>query len=159
MKTTSAEKGQYSLTEAHEQDGADSPPNETVETHEQHLVENDIQLGCNASWKESILAWRLEAAAWLLSCACTVALFLVLSAYDGKPTPKWHYSLTLNALTAILTTIARVALSVPIVEGISQLKWLLFAKKTRSIMHFQHFDKASRGFVGSLSFLTRPECL
>jgi len=156
---TTAEKGHYSLTQSHAHDEADSPPNETVETHEHDLAEGGVQLGCNASWKESILAWRLEATAWLLSCACTIVLFLFLSAYDGKPTPKWHFSLTLNALTAILTTIARVALSVPIVEGISQLKWLLFADKTRSIMRFQHFDKASRGFVGSLSFLARPECL
>jgi len=162
MTARAAEKGQYALTDTQAHEEADSTYSNIDGNHDHLLTAQDTELGCNlnASWKESIMAWRVEVAAWLFSCACTVALVLVLSQYNDKPSPKWHYGLTLNTLTALLVTIARVALSVPIVECISQLKWLWYTSvQTRPMMDFQRFDKASRGLFGSLSFLAHPQCL
>lgn len=157
LRTDTSYKGHYALTNIHPRDEADFAPSEIIGDHGTIALDDS---GGDASWSESILAWRIEFAAWLLSFGCTVALFLVLHEYNGQATPEWHYGLTLNTLTALLVTIARVALSVPIVEGISQLKWLWYtSRKTRSMMDFQHFDKASRGFMGSILFLARPQYL
>ena len=159
MRTGTAYKGHYALTDMHAREETDLTPSEIIGDH----GETDTRLedfGWNASWKESILAWRAELGAWLFSFGCTVAIFLVLNRYNGQATPEWHYGLTLNTLTALLVTIARVSLSVPIVEGISQLKWLWYTShEPRSMMDFQHFDNASRGFLGCIFFLARPRYL
>ena len=62
--------------------------------------------------------------------------------------------MTLNTLLAFLTSLARLAFMVPIVEGLGQLKWIWFSShKHRPLVDFQLFDDAAQGGVGGLKLL------
>lgn len=106
-----------------------------------------------------VRSWYLEFAAWMLSAACVAAVVIVLKVFDGQLTPQWHYGITLNALVSTFVTIARVSLLSGTAEGISQLKWLWFAKKDRAMIDFHNVDKASRGTLGSVKLLFNPRFL
>ena len=65
-----------------------------------------------------------------------------------------HMGLTLNTVLAFLTSLAKVAFLVPIVEGLGQLKWMWFLSRTPKPLHdMQLFDEATRGGLGGLKLL------
>lgn len=81
------------------------------------------------------------------------AIVVILKLYDQKPLPQWRFSITINSLVALFSTISKAALLIPIAEGLSQLKWLWFAERPKKLFDFEAFDKASRGSWGSLQLL------
>ena len=96
--------------------------------------------------------WTLEIAAGVLSIACTVAVVVVLSKFDGKPLSAWHSPLQPNSVLSILTTVAKSSLLLPVAECISQAKWLHF-QRPRSLHLIQAIDSASRGPLGAAQLL------
>lgn len=98
-------------------------------------------------------SWLPEVLWTLVSIACLIAIAVVLKLYDGQPLPNWPLGITLNTLVAFLSTLCRAAFIVPVMEGLSQLKWNWFATGDRSLADFQAFDDASRGPYGSLKLL------
>ena len=78
---------------------------------------------------------------------------VVLSWYEGQEIPQWRFGLTLNALLALLTSLAKMALLVPIVEGLGQLQWLWFCNRSRKLADLEVFDQATRSAFGSLRLL------
>ncbi|KXX79900.1 hypothetical protein MMYC01_203758 [Madurella mycetomatis] len=63
---------------------------------------------------------------------------------------------TLNPLLAFLTSLAKAAFLVPIIEGLGQLKWMWFLSPShRPLIDMQVFDEATRGGLGSLKLLLR----
>lgn len=100
--------------------------------------------------------WLLELLCAISSLACTAAMFSFLCAIDGKPYSQWHVAhveITPNTMLSIISTFAKASLLMPVTEGISQLKWVFFQQRERSLIHLQVFDEASRGPVGSLRLL------
>ena len=61
--------------------------------------------------------------------------------------------MSLNTLVAILSTLARTALLVPVASCISQLKWIYLVSASRSLRSVQVFDDASRGPWGSMELI------
>ena len=134
---------------------------------DQLLKDNDAKDGkqgmrrrkCNPSL--SFFQWWLpELFASLLSVASLIFLIAVLRHYHGRGIHDLHLpsSLTLNGLVAILSTLTRVSLMVPIGSAISQELWLRLSEpqKDRSQLQDLEFsDAASRGSWGSLIFLIR----
>lgn len=53
--------------------------------------------------------WLWAIAGIMLSLGITITIIVVLAMYDGQPLPNWPYSITLNAMTSVLTTIAKVS--------------------------------------------------
>lgn len=66
--------------------------------------------------------------------------------------PQWPFSITINSLISVFATISQMAMMMPVVECISQLKWLWFVRKQK-LADFDAFDEASRGPTGSLMLL------
>ncbi|KAJ0420573.1 hypothetical protein BJY00DRAFT_312991 [Aspergillus carlsbadensis] len=97
--------------------------------------------------------WFYEILATIFSVGCFVAILGVLLAFDGKPTPKFAYSLTLNTVISILATASKASLVFMIGECTGQLKWLWFynkgAERKRRLDGMQLFDSASRGPLGA----------
>lgn len=84
------------------------------------------------------------------------AIAILLWRFDGKPPPNMYMGLTLNTVLAFLTSLAKVAFLVPIVEGLGQLKWMWFlSRKPRPLNDMQVFDEATRGGLGGLKLLFR----
>jgi hypothetical protein len=68
--------------------------------------------------------WRWECAAAVLSLVCVAIVVILLSMYHNKTLDSWQfvYDISLNTLVALLSTISRTALLVPVASCISQLK-------------------------------------
>jgi hypothetical protein len=102
-----------------------------------------------------VWAWIEELVWCLLIVVIFIVLVVVLSRYDNKHMPNWPMGLTLNTLVAFLATVCRAMTLVPIIEGVSQLKWNWFATKQRSLRELYLFDQASRGPLGALRLLPK----
>ena len=79
-----------------------------------------------------------------------MGLIVALIAFmNDKPLSEWTLPIQPNSLLAVLTTIAKTSMMVPIASCIGQLKWRHFTLRPRSLRHLQIFDDASRGPWGS----------
>ncbi|KAK8092231.1 uncharacterized protein PG998_015063 [Apiospora kogelbergensis] len=101
--------------------------------------------------------WGAEAYGAALAVCSLAVIIAVVASSEGKTLPEWPMHLTINALIAVptqfypyrhLDTDMGVA-----TLGISQLKWQWFQKSPRLLMELDDFDNASRGPLGSISFL------
>jgi hypothetical protein len=103
----------------------------------------------------SLKDWQWEFAAAGFSLVCVVAIIIVLAAYQEKPLSSWRfvYNITPNTLVALLSTLSRTALIVPVASCISQLKWIHLVSSPRPLRELQVFDDASRGPWGSLELI------
>ena len=105
--------------------------------------------------------WRLisklfiwEILAMLLSSGLLVAIMVVLARYDHRPQPTWRY-VSLNSMISWLSTISKGCVLFSISEGIGQLKWVWFARKSRPLIDLGTFDGASRGIWGCAGLVWR----
>ena len=96
--------------------------------------------------------WFKEVLAWLVSACFTIGLVYTLRRFQGHSIPSYPYHITLNTIIALLSTMARLFMMKPLVEALSQLKWLWFVRK-RQLTHFTAFDEASRGPWGSFKLM------
>ena len=101
--------------------------------------------------------WLPELFASSLAFASLVSIVAVLRAYRGRDIqdvqlPRY---LTLNGLIAILATISRAALMVPVGSVMSQECWLWLSNSRGLLVDIEHFDVASRGVWGSVQLLFR----
>jgi hypothetical protein len=101
----------------------------------------------------SFTSWVPE----ILSCSCSLAtlssIVVILWKANGKPVPHWTLSISLSAIIAILSTVSAAAMMHNVSAFISQLKWLYFQRRPRTLYHLELFDEASRGPYGSMRFL------
>ncbi|KAF2225882.1 hypothetical protein BDZ85DRAFT_279545 [Elsinoe ampelina] len=101
--------------------------------------------------------WQWEFAASLFSLGCFAAVVGVLAANDQRPLSRWEFvfGITLNTFIAILSTLSRTALLVPVASGFSQLKWIHLMGPPRPLRDVQTFEDASRGPWGSFELIRR----
>lgn len=97
--------------------------------------------------------WWLELSSVLLSLASTIAMAGLLLGYQQKPLHSWPWSIQINSVIAILTTVGRTSFMVAVSSAISQLKWEHFQGRSHPLDHFEAFDGASRGPLGSLRLI------
>lgn len=98
-------------------------------------------------------SWTVEIIAFALAIASLTCIVGVLAHYKGKAMPHWPAGITLNTVIAIMTAIANAALASPLQQGLSQLKWISFKRRSRPITDMEAFDDASRGLWGSIKLL------
>ncbi|KAK6823461.1 hypothetical protein PG987_013718 [Apiospora arundinis] len=114
---------------------------------------HDVKPPASSSAHRSVFWWYTEFAWLLIGFLGLAGVLAVLGMYDKKPTPRWPLGITINSLIALLTSLSRLAFMVPLVQGMSQLKWVWFSSKPRSLSDFQLYDEASRGPWGGLKIL------
>jgi len=118
------------------------------------------------------LSWEIVG---ILGSAASIAgIIIVLHVYDNKAVPTWAFPLsysdwkkefhiTLNAILAILSTVAATCVLIPVTKGLGQLKWVWFIEKDRALSDLEMFDAATRGVTGNLRLMWRMkfryECL
>ncbi|KAI0104250.1 hypothetical protein GGR51DRAFT_572717 [Nemania sp. FL0031] len=95
--------------------------------------------------------WEITAAG--LSLLSTSLIVVLLFNINNRPLQSWALPIQPNSLLAILTTITKTSLLVPIAACISQLKWRHFLLRSRPLDHLQQFDEASRGPWGSATMI------
>jgi hypothetical protein len=104
--------------------------------------------------RKTLLAWWPEMCWCFLSIGCLIAIVVTLKSVDRKPQPRLALDIPISAVIAFLATFCRMALTIPVVEGVSQLKWNWFAEgKARPLGNMETFDLAGRGPWGSIKLL------
>lgn len=109
----------------------------------------------------SIRWWLMEILASVMSVAPFIGIVIVVTHYQGRgledinlPSP-----LNLNGLVALLSTVCRVALMIPVASVISQEVWTWFygpnrdSTNRRQLRDLELSDEASRSAWGSFKFL------
>ncbi|KAI9041824.1 DUF3176 domain-containing protein [Aspergillus affinis] len=137
-------KEEYRLSYRRMQD----PPEPALPTASEQVL---LQSQSTGFWGSS---WALEVISSVVAVAALVAIIAVLYIYDGKPIPDWPYSITLNALISMLSTVMKAALAFPITEALSQLKWSWFNRGNK-LSDLSALDAASRGAIGAFMILFR----
>lgn len=99
--------------------------------------------------------WTFEIIALLFAIAAVASIIAVLAYFDNKPLPSWPYKITLNAVIAILTTVANAAMAVPLSSGLGQLKWERFKMGYAPLTDMEVLDDASRGTLGAFNLLRK----
>jgi Protein of unknown function (DUF3176) len=61
--------------------------------------------------------WWTEAVSLFMAIGAFLAIVTILAVYDNEEQPAWKYSLNLNTLVAILSTLLRASLVVIVEEG------------------------------------------
>ncbi|KAB5566193.1 hypothetical protein GE09DRAFT_1284036 [Coniochaeta sp. 2T2.1] len=104
--------------------------------------------------RSSPFIWTFEFLSLFCGLGSLIVIAVVLSQADGKPPPHWALGITLNTLLAFLTSFAKVAFTLPIIEGLAHLKWIWFTSpEGRSLGDFALFDNATKGPWGCLKLL------
>ncbi|XP_014551439.1 hypothetical protein COCVIDRAFT_42252 [Bipolaris victoriae FI3] len=105
--------------------------------------------------KLNLRDWYWDFIAAIFSIACVIAVIVIVRKYQGKSLSSWHFyhNITLNTLVALLSTLSRTALIVPVASCISQLKWIHLVSSLRPLHEYQILDEASRGPWGSLTLI------
>ncbi|KAL7629752.1 hypothetical protein AAE478_001275 [Parahypoxylon ruwenzoriense] len=96
--------------------------------------------------------WPWELGSVFVAFSLVVATYAILLHFNGQRVPEWPFSINLNTLIALISTIMRSAMLVGVAEVISQTKWAWFSRP-RPLSHFQYFDAASRSISGSIGLL------
>ena len=100
-------------------------------------------------------SWALEIIGLAIAVSAVSSIVAILAYYDGKPLPAWPFFITINAVIAILATIATAAMGVPLSSGLGQLKWIRFKQGRAPLADMEMFDEASRGPLGAMNLLLR----
>lgn len=100
-------------------------------------------------------SWAWEVVAMLFAIGAVASIIALLARYEGKPLPSWPYEITLNALIAVLTTVANAAMTVPLSSGLGQLKWDRMKNGYAPLADMEVLDEASRGAWGAINMLRR----
>lgn len=98
--------------------------------------------------------WLYELGSCLLSLVFFIAIIIILKMFENRRLPDWPLGITVNTVISILATALGSTLSVPISEGLGQLKWLWF-RKPRMIADIETFDAATRGPLGAIQMFYR----
>ncbi|KAJ4326309.1 hypothetical protein N0V84_003175 [Fusarium piperis] len=111
----------------------------------------------NAEYKRYFILskheWGLEMVTSILSLLCLGGIAAIFVYMDDQPLSHWPVYISLNATISILTTALGATMMHSVSAFISQLKWLHFKKRPRTLSNFESFDEASRGVSGSTKFL------
>ncbi|KIW98533.1 uncharacterized protein Z519_00194 [Cladophialophora bantiana CBS 173.52] len=113
--------------------------------------------------------WLFEFFGWALACGCLVGTIALLAVHNGREAPTWTltvgssqyrktFGLTINTIISVFATAFNSGLLIPVAASISQLKWIWFQKGRRPLAHFQKFESAARGPLGSLILLWTLRC-
>jgi hypothetical protein len=100
-------------------------------------------------------SWTYEIVSLVVAVGAVGAIIGLLKTYEDRPLPSWPYDITINAVIALLATIANASLALPLSSGISQMKWIRFKTRKAPLSDMELFDDASRGTIGAAVMLGR----
>ena len=96
--------------------------------------------------------WIKEIGAMLISILSLLCIVLILRMHEGRPLPDWPFSITINSLVSIFSTVMSMMVLVPLQQCISQAKWHWF-QEYHPLADMDMYDQGSRGPWGALRML------
>jgi len=104
-------------------------------------------------WRDSYI-WMQDYVIACLSLGCIVAIVIVLAVMHHRSLSDWNLPISPNAIVSVFATISKSAMLLTMAEGMGQLKWVYFQRKSQKLRDFEYYDNASRGPWGSLKLIT-----
>ena len=92
------------------------------------------------------------------SLLALIAIAIFMGNLNGRELPDWsisHVHFTINSFLAIIYTFGLTCAMIPIYGCLSQLKYVWFVGKSRSLADLDIFDSATRGKMGSVKLIWR----
>lgn len=102
-----------------------------------------------------LLEWDWELLSWLVSFLAFILIVVVALSINDRPLPDWPLDLTPNTLVSALAEVAVTTMTLPVAEGIGQLKWVWFRSGDRKLEDLELYELASRGSLGRFNILLR----
>jgi hypothetical protein len=99
--------------------------------------------------------WWWDIGAAVLSAVSMILIIALLIKVQNTPLQDWTLPIQPNSLIAVLTTISKTTMMVPIASCLGQLKWHYFSRQAHHLDHLQLFDDATRGPWGAFTILRR----
>ncbi|KAF7538577.1 hypothetical protein G7054_g2798 [Neopestalotiopsis clavispora] len=121
------------------------------ELQDVHKPIPNVQQQPPSIWRQ----WWAEILNTILMIGSLCGMIGVLYRNQNKPLPDLPFSISINTVVSILSTVLKASAGLILAEGISDLKWKWF-RVNRSLHDLAVFDKASRGPWGCLRLLVRP---
>lgn len=97
-------------------------------------------------------SWKWEFGSAILLLVSVAAIPATLYPYDGKPSPQWPYSISINALLSIYSMILKACLGFLVTSCIGQLQWSWYTG-ARPLRDIVLFHEAAHGILGSMKWL------
>ncbi|OCK75944.1 hypothetical protein K432DRAFT_158069 [Lepidopterella palustris CBS 459.81] len=134
-------------------------PSAELSDEKAKAFDSPVEPGKTSSVKAIIDHWWLWEILGIVGSALSiVGLSVLLWWYQGSAVPRWSHTyhgklgrldgksahITLNAIIELMSTVSRLCLVIPITKGLSQLKWVWFAEKERTLTDLKGFEGASR---------------
>ena len=88
--------------------------------------------------------WIGEICAMVVGLLSLMANILILYIHQGSPLPNRPYSMTINSMIAVSSTIMKSAMLLCAAECISQSKWIWFRANEIALTDIEVYDIASR---------------
>ncbi|KAI1640052.1 hypothetical protein F4809DRAFT_592376 [Biscogniauxia mediterranea] len=96
--------------------------------------------------------WIFEGLSAFITLGIMATIYLIMASFDQHTVPDWPFSININTLVALLSTVMRSCMMEVVSEIISQLKWSWFSNP-RPLSHLQDFENASRTITGAVKLL------
>lgn len=97
-------------------------------------------------------SWALEYSGMVLSVACLIAIFILLSRLDNQPSAAWQSYFSIQTTLSIIATALKGATLLATTSAFGQLKWAWYCQ-SQQLSQLQTFDNASRGPFGAFQLL------
>ena len=70
-------------------------------------------------WLKRVVShpWLLEILSFFIAALALIAIIVTLAVHQEGPLPQWPYSISVNALIAVFTTVFKACLLMPVAEG------------------------------------------
>ncbi|KAK8099705.1 uncharacterized protein PG998_012946 [Apiospora kogelbergensis] len=94
--------------------------------------------------------WKWEILALLVSIGIVVAMYVLLVEFNDKLVADWRFPINLTTLLALLATVLRAALFVPLTSILAQAKWGWFGDRPRPLQDLQRIENGSRSMLGAV---------
>lgn len=108
---------------------------------------------CGGVWENALHPWIPEIVLCVILSSLLVAIAVTLASVNGQSQEEWRFTITLNSLINILSTLFRACLATTAAEVISQQKWIWFWSAPPAgwpIFQVHSFEGASQGPWGAL---------
>ncbi|KAE8396437.1 hypothetical protein BDV23DRAFT_168242 [Aspergillus alliaceus] len=130
--------------------------------HNDHKEQKNSESQLMTQTKPSFVARVLDYWVWeITSCVgALVALFAIIGVlleYNGKSIPDWPYGITVNSVLSWIVQVFNACVLGAVSKCISQFKWIHLSKADRPLSDIDHYDSASRGPLGSITFIWRSK--
>lgn len=98
--------------------------------------------------------WKWELVSMAVAIGLLLAIIVLISQYHDRSINEWTFPINLTTLLALLATIFRTIILIPITSVISQSKWDWVGRdQVRLLSDIQDIDMASRGPWGAISII------